>query len=331
VSGAPAAPRRAGSRIWGQVRAVWHVMRANPLTAVGFLLVLAIILVTVLVVAVPAITGLFGPPRSILPYDPNQPDPIGTTPPSASHWFGTDQLGLDMFSRVIAALPLDLGIGLGIATISLIVGGGLGLVAGFWDRPGTLSGASSTAIMRTTDLFLAFPSLLLALAISTVLGKTLLATTIAIVLTWWPYYVRVTRGEVLAVKHQPYIVAARAAGVREGRIVLRHVVRNILEPLVVYFTLDVGTVIVTFSTVSFIGITLPPNVPEWGTMISYYTQNFPVTTDWWLIAGPGLAIFVTVLAFSLLGDGLRDLLDPRSRRVLVTATAPAAGSRGAEP
>lgn len=305
-------------------------MRANPLTAVGFLLVILIVFVTILVIAVPAITGLFGEPLTILPFDPNQPNGIGVSPPSATHWFGTDQAGLDIFSRVIAALPLDLGIGLGIATLSLIIGGGLGLVAGFWDRPGTIGGASSAVIMRSTDLFLAFPSLLLALAISTSLGKTLEATVIAIVLTWWPYYVRVTRGEVLSVKHQPYIVAARAAGVREGRIVLRHVLRNILEPLVVYFTLDVGTVIVTFSTVSFIGITLPPNVPEWGTMISYYTSNVSISTDWWLIAAPGLAIFVTVLAFSLLGDGLRDLLDPRSRRVLVTAATPAAGPAGGE-
>jgi peptide/nickel transport system permease protein len=324
-----ARPRRARQAL-SMVVGVWRVMRANPLTAVGFLLVLAIVLVTVLVVAVPFVTGLYGPPASILPYNPNQPNGIGVSPPSASHWFGTDQAGLDIFSRVIAALPLDLGIGVGIATLSLIVGGGLGLVAGFWDKPGTLGGVSSTVIMRFTDLFLAFPSLLLALAISASLGKTLEATAIAIVITWWPYYVRVTRGEVLSVKHQPYIVAARASGVREGRIVLRHVLRNILEPLVVYFTLDIGTVIVTFSTVSFIGITLPPNVPEWGTMISYYTSNVSVSTDWWLIAAPGLAIFVTVLAFSLLGDGLRDLLDPRSRRVLVTATSTTAARGGSD-
>lgn len=310
----------------GPIRTLWRVMRANPLTAVGFLLVVAICLAAFLIGVIPAVTGLFGAPVSILPYDPNQQNAIGATPPSAAHWLGTDQIGLDIFSRVLAALPLDLGIGLGIATLSLFVGGGLGLVAGFWDRPGTLGGIGSVVILRLTDVFLAFPSLLLALAISASLGKTLTATVIAVALTWWPYYVRVTRGEVLSVRHQPYIMAARAAGVPEHRILLRHVIRNVLEPLVVYFTLDVGTVIVTFSTISFIGIALPPNVPEWGTMVSYYSNLVSISTQWWVIAGPGLAIFITVLAFSLVGDGLRDLLDPRSRRVLAEAQTINAGA-----
>jgi len=310
----------------GPIRTVWRVMRANPLTAVGFVLVIAICLAAFLIWFVPTVTGLFGTPVSILPYNPNAQNAIGATPPSWSHWFGTDQIGLDIFSRVMAALPLDLGIGVGIATLSLFVGGFLGLVAGFWDRPRTVGGIASVVILRITDIFLAFPSLLLALAISATLGKTLTATIIAVSLTWWPYYVRVTRGEVLSVRHQPYITAARAAGVKELRILARHVVRNILEPLVVYFTLDVGTVIVTFSTISFIGIALPPNVPEWGTMVSYYTNLVSISTQWWVIAGPGLAIFVTVLAFSLVGDGMRDLLDPRSRRVLAEAQGIQAGA-----
>jgi peptide/nickel transport system permease protein len=310
----------------GMLITVWRVMRANPLTAFGFILVILICAAAFLIWFVPTVTGPLGHSISILPYDPNAQSSIGATPPSAAHWFGTDQIGLDIFSRVMAALPLDLGIGVGIATLSLFVGGFLGLVAGFWDRPGTAGGLVSVVILRLTDIFLAFPSLLLALAISASLGKTLTATIIAVSLTWWPYYVRVTRGEVLSVRHQPYIMAARSAGVSEFRILARHVVRNILEPLIVYFTLDVGTVIVTFSTISFIGISLPPNVPEWGTMVSYYTNLVSISTQWWVIAGPGLAIFVTVLAFSLVGDGMRDLLDPRSRRVLAEAQSISAGA-----
>jgi peptide/nickel transport system permease protein len=143
---------------------------------------------------------------------------------------------------------------------------------------------------------------------------------LAVLLTWWPYYVRLTRGEVLAVKHRPYVVAARAAGVSEVRILFRHVLRNLIEPLLVYYTLDIGTVIITFSTISFVGIGVPLEVSEWGTMVEAYEQL--LLTHPWTVLAPGAAIFITVLAFSLFGDGLRDILDPRSRRTLVQAVAP---------
>ncbi|TLZ66139.1 MAG: ABC transporter permease [Methanobacteriota archaeon] len=306
------------------------VLRANPLTLIGFVVVLFISVTAFLVAVVPPVSQtLLGHPMSIAPYDPNAllPCPvIGNStvcaqPPSAEHLFGTDRSGRDVFSRVLVALPLDLAIGFAVAGFSLLLGGGLGLVAGFWDRPWTIGGIVSLTIMRVTDVFLAFPSLVLALAIAATLGRGTVPCVLAILLTWWPYYVRLTRGEVLAVKHQPYIVAARSAGVSEGRILFRHVFRNILEPLVVYFTMDVGTVLVVFSTISFIGIGVPPEVPEWGNMVSAYGDYlllFP-----WMVIFPGLAIFVTVLAFSLLGDGLRDILDPRSRRALTQAVVPA--------
>jgi peptide/nickel transport system permease protein len=225
-----------------------------------------------------------------------------------------------MLSRVLAALPLDLFIGFAVTGFALLLGGGLGLVAGFWDAPRTLGGVVSSVILRITDVFLAFPSLVLALAIAASLGRGTGPSILAILFTWWPYYVRLVRGEVLAVKHQPYVVAARAAGVSNIRILFRHVLRNILEPLVVYYTLDVGTVIVTFSTISFVGIGVPLNTPEWGNMILDYKQ-FLISYPWTVLAA-GAAIFVTVLALSLLGDGLRDVLDPRSRRVLAQAAAP---------
>jgi len=314
----PRAPRRPRSHAWSAVRETLSILRANPLTFLGFLLVTGLTVLALLVELVPAVTGLYGPPVHLYPYDPV----AGFTtnllqPPSSAHWLGTDQVGLDLFSRALAALPIDLSIGFAISGFGLLVGGALGLVAGYWDRPWTLGGALSTTILRFTDIFLSIPTLLLALAIVTVLGRGYVQTILALMITWWPYYVRLVRGEVLSIKAQPYIAAARAAGVTDGGIVRRHVLRNLIEPVVVYYTMDVGTVIVVFSTISFIGATFPPTLPEWGTMVETYADFFPGAP--WPVLSMSLAIIVTVLAFSLLGDGLRDILDPRSRRVLAQA------------
>lgn len=256
-------------------------------------------------------------------------DYLGVTATFMAYWhlMGTDSIGRDIFSRVLVALPLDLAIGFAIAGFALLAGGGLGLVAGFWDKPRTILGSLSVLIMRLTDVFLAFPSLVLALAIAASLGRGTGPAILAVMLTWWPFYVRLTRGEVLAVKHLPYVTAARSSGVSDVHIMVRHVLRNVIEPLVVYFTMDVGTVIVTFSTISFIGIGVPPSTPEWGSMVEGY-EKFLLTLPW-TVLWPGAAIFVTVLAFSLLGDGLRDILDPRSRRVLTRAAGIAIAPAGA--
>lgn len=258
-------------------------------------------------------------------------------PPSFAHPFGTDQAGIDIYSEVMLALPLDLGIGITIAGFALLAGGALGLVAGFWDRPGTLGGVASSVILRLTDVFLAFPSLLLGLAIVAALGPGIPQAILAVLLTWWPYYVRLVRGEVLAVKHLGYVTAARAAGVREGRILLRHVLRNVLEPAVVYFTLDIGTVLVVFSTIAYIvpGVIRYPVPAEWGSMLSFFQERYVISQVWWELAFPGGAIFLAALSFSLLGDGLRDVLDPRSRRALVRApvrssSSPAGATERAE-
>jgi peptide/nickel transport system permease protein len=321
----PASLPRAASKARGYVTSVGRslrlfvsVMRANLLTLIGFILTVLIVGTAAVVVLVPAITGLFGAPLSALPYPPTQ---LFTGPvlaaPSPAHLLGTDQVGRDVFSRVLAALPVDLGIGFTIAAFSVLLGGGLGLVAGYWDRPWTLGGIQSVMILRITDVFLSIPSLILALAISEVLGRGTVQSELAVMATWWPYYVRLTRGEVLAIKNQPYVVAARAAGVSDSRILFRHVLRNLLEPVLVYFTMDIGTVIVTYSTISYIGIGVPPAIPEWGNMIQAY-QDLLLSQPW-MVGGVAAAIFLTVLAFSLLGDGLRDVLDPRSRRILSTA------------
>lgn len=287
-----------------------RILWANPLSFVGFVLVVVIAVMAFLAVVAPGL---------VLLYPPNQLSTAYHQAPSWAHPLGTDELGRDIYSNVVAALPIDLAIGFSVAGISLVAGGALGLVAGYWDRPGTLGGIVSVTIMRLADIFLSFPSLVLALAIAASIGRTVDGAIVAVLVTWWPYYVRLARGEVLSVKHQPYVMAARAAGVREGRILLRHVLRNVLEPLVVYFTMDVGTVIVVISTIFYVVQVLPyPSAtPEWGSMIEYY-QSFLSTYPWTVLA-PGVAIFVTVLAFSLLGDGLRDILDPRSRRAQAEA------------
>jgi peptide/nickel transport system permease protein len=309
-----------------------RVLRANPLTLLGFAMVVVIVILALLIAFLPAVSqGLLGHPVSILPYDPAYypspcPGPIVNNatvcalPPSSQHILGTDNLGRDMFSRVLAALPLDLAIGFSVTLFALLLGGSLGLVAGYWDRPGTIGGAFSVIILRLADVFLAFPSLVLALAIAATLGRDLVPSLLAILFTWWPYYVRLVRGEVLVVKQQPYIIAAKAAGVSDVRILMRHVIRNIIEPVMVYFTLDVGTVVVTFSTISFIGVGVKLGVLEWGNMVEGY-QEF-LTSFPWTVLSAGAAIFVTVLAFGLLGDGLRDILDPRSRRALAQAAVP---------
>ncbi len=315
------------SSVYETFRILW----ANPLSFIGFLLVLLIAGTAVVLALAPILSQkLLGVTITLLPYNPNAISNDLHQPPSFKHYFGTNTLGQDIYSQVMTALPLDLLLAVGVAGTALAVGIGLGLIAGFWDARGTVGGASSVAILRVTDVFLAFPSLVLAIALAALLGRGLTATVIALIVTWWPYYVRLVRGEVLSLKTQPYIYSARSAGVRERRIVTRHVLRNLIEPLMVYFTLDVGTVIVVFSTISYVGVGPGVGTWEWGTMIFQY-QSYLIPYPWMVLA-PGAAIFITVLAFSLFGDGLRDLLDPRSRRALAAPeTGPTAVVGGVVP
>lgn len=319
----PAHPQPILRRAGGGVLTFLRVMRANPLTFAGFVVVSALLIMAVIMVTAPTL---------LTPYPPDHLTTAYSQSPSWRHPFGTDGLGIDIYAETLYALPLDLALAFVIAGVAMIGGGALGLVAGFWDRPGSIGAACSLVILRITDIFLAFPSLILALAIAVSLGRGVWQLIVAILLTWWPFYVRLVRGETLAVKHLPYVTAARAAGVTNGRIVLRHVLRNVLEPVVVYFTLDVGTVLVTLSTIGFVGLGLPyPSQAEWGGMISYYQNAGLITEAPWTVLGPGLMIFITVLAFSLLGDGLRDILDPRSRRVLAGTGTGAIGAGTIEP
>ena len=273
---------------------MWRALKANPLLAVGCALVLLIVLVAIFapfLAPSPADAGTATHPFVVL------------RAPSAGHWFGTDQVGRDILSKVIYGTRVSPVIAVIVLVIACGIGVPLGVAAGF------LGGWVDELIMRVTDVFLAFPPLLLALALAAVLPASLTSLTIAIAAVWWPWYVRLLRGQAASVAGRPYVEACRALGVSRLRIIFRHVLPNSITPLLVQVSLDVGGVILTASALSFLGLGAQDPTPDWGLMVAEGQSYF--TPDWWLVTFPGLAILVTAFAFNLLGDGLRDLLDPK--------------------
>jgi len=226
-------------------------------------------------------------------------------PPSLVHPFGTDQLGRDVLSRVIAGYRISAVMGVEIVALGGASGTFLGLIAGY------LGGRIDEAIMRVTDMFLAFPSLVLAMAISAALGPSLEHTFIAVSVVWWPSYTRLLRGSVLSAKENEYVEAARAVGESEWRIIFLEIFPNVSSSVIVQATLDLGKAILTAASLSFIGFGAQPPIPEWGAMVSS-GRDF-ISRQWWVATFPGLAILLTVIGFNLFGDGLRDALDPRMR------------------
>jgi peptide/nickel transport system permease protein len=238
-------------------------------------------------------------------------DPIATSwgairkAPSAAHWFGTDEIGRDVLSRVIWGTRASLLAGVVSVSISLLLGVPIGLAAGF------LGGAVDTVISRITDAFLACPFLILAIALAAFLGPSLSNAMIAIGVSATPIFVRLTRAQVINVKVEDYIEAARAVGNPPWRIALRHVLPNITAPLIVQATLAIAAAVIAEASLSFLGLGQQPPAPSWGSMLNTaknYVDNAP-----WMAIWPGLSIFLLVLAFNLVGDGLRDALDPRQR------------------
>lgn len=227
-------------------------------------------------------------------------------PPSALHLFGTDNLGRDLLSRIIFGARIPLMISSAVALAVLLIGPLLGALAGYY------GGWLDEAIMRITDIFLAFPALVLAMALVAILGPNLRNLAIAIIVTWWPWYTRLVRGMAVSLRERPYVEAARTMGVRSPVIVARHILPNSFGPVVVQISLDIGTIILEVAGLSFLGLGAQPPTPEWGLMVSDGVQY--VLAQWWISFFPGLAIFLLVLAFNLVGDGLRDVLDPRMKR-----------------
>ena len=266
----------------------------NPLMVAGgvmSVLILLVALLAPLLAPFPADAGSATHPFMVL------------RAPSAQHWFGTDNVGRDVYSRVLYGARISPLIALVVLVLACAIGVPLGIAAGFF------GGWVDEAIMRVTDIFLAFPSLLLALALAEVLPPSLITLTIAIAVTWWPWYTRLIRGQAASVAGRPYVESCRALGISSPRILLRHVLPNSITPLIVQVSLDVGGVILTVSALSFLGLGAQDPTPDWGLMVAE-GQNYFMTA-WWVVTFPGLAILVTAFAFTLLGDGLRDLLDPK--------------------
>jgi len=275
-----------------------QLLAGNKEALIGTLIVVGFILMALLV----SLSKLFG--IQITPYDPiaQNVGPV-LAPPSFAHLLGTDVGGRDVFSRIIVATPNDVAVSLAVVGFALAAGAMIGSVAAF--RGGLLD----EALMRFTDVIFALPALVLAMAISIALGAGVTNMMIALMIIWWPPYARVARGEALRVAHQNYIEAARLSGLGTMKILLKHVLRNIIVTMLVYATLDIGTVILVYSGLSYLGLSVRPPQPDWGEMVSSY-QDYMLTAPWLPII-PGSIIALGVVGFSLLGDGLRDMLEAR--------------------
>jgi peptide/nickel transport system permease protein len=230
---------------------------------------------------------------------------IRLKPPSSAHWLGTDALGRDVFTRLIYGARISLFTGIVVVLVSAVFGTLVGGIAAF------VRGRAEEIIMRVTDLVLCFPPIILAMAIAAALGIGTLNTIIAMLVVWWPKFARLARSLVLVQRSQEYVEAAIVMGLSPARILLRHIIPNSVGPLIVLVTLDVGNAIITFAGLSFLGLGVVPPTPEWGSMVS---EGRELVEQWWVASFPGLAILTIVLGFNFLGDGVRDWLDPRSRR-----------------
>jgi peptide/nickel transport system permease protein len=272
----------------------WRNLRRHPraLVSGGFILILLLI-----AIGGPLLTR--DDPKVSHPAD-------GIQPPSVAHPLGTDDLGRDVLARVVAGARVSLTVGIIAVGIGLTAGVSLGLLAG------TRGGATDLLIMRGIDALLAFPGLLLAIAITSALGPNLRNAMIAIGIVAIPVYTRLTRGQVLQVRAREFVEAARASGAGEARVAFRHILPNILNPLIVQASLSVAFAILAEASLSFLGLGVQPPAPTWGSDINH-ARAYLSNGFWWMSVGPGVAILLTVLAFNFLGDSLRDLLDPRTR------------------
>ncbi len=277
-----------------QLKEMWASLAANRGAVVGLV-----------IIALLAIVAIFG--KWLMPYDPNYSDmTLSFQTPGAAHWFGTDQLGRDIFSRIIDGTRISLTVGISAVAISLTIGTVLGAVAGY------RGGRADTVIMRIMDMMLAIPSILLAIAFMAALGKGIDKAVIAIGLVSIPEYARIVRGCILSVKENDYVQAARVVGNRDARIVFKHILPNVLSSIVVRATLGISSAVLDTAALGFLGLGVQPPFAEWGDMLGR-ARGFIFSAPYTLVF-PGIAITITVLAFNLLGDGLRDALDPKSRK-----------------
>jgi peptide/nickel transport system permease protein len=270
----------------------WHRFLTRPGAVIGAVVILLFILI-----------AIFAP--VIAPFDPNEISRNRRDAPSSTHWMGTDELGRDVLSRVIYGARISLRVGLIAVSIGLVAGSVLGLVAAYF------GGWLDAVIMRVIDVLLAFPGILLAIGIIAVLGPSLFNVMIAIGIELIPVYTRTARASTLSVKELEYVVGAKSIGGRSGRILFKHILPNIVAPLIVLATIGVAGSILTAAGLSYLGLGAQPPTAEWGAMLSA-SRSF-LRDAWWMATFPGLAIVLVVLSLNLFGDGLRDILDPRMR------------------
>jgi peptide/nickel transport system permease protein len=269
-------------------------VRRNPTLVLGVVVLALIVLVALLapwLAPVPADAGTATHPFQVL------------ASPSSAHPFGTDLVGRDLLTRIMYGARISLRLVVEVLVIAGLVGIPLGLVAGYF------GGHVDQVIMRVTDVFLAFPALLLSLAIAFVLTPSVSNMTIAIAVTWWPWYTRLVRGEAASIATRPYIESCRTLGVSPIRILLRHVLPNSVTPVLVQMSMDAGGILLTAASISFLGLGAQDPTPEWGLIVSQGAQYF--STQWWFVTFAGLAILFTAISFNLIGDGVRELLDPK--------------------
>ena len=286
-------PTRAPVGVRLRLRRLMRDTRSDPRLLFGFVLVALVL------------AAIFAP--LIAPYPPLQYHPaIAAQPPSPAHWLGTDALGRDQLSRVIYGARISLSVGAGAIVLGGLIGSALGIIGGY------ARGWVDQVITIFVDALLAFPSLILALAIAAALGSGITNVVIALAIVRIPIYVRLARGQTLQVRSLDYVTASRAVGTPAWRILLRHIFPNIFSALLVQATLSVSFAILDESILSFLGLGAQPPTPEWGTMISDAQPYLTGATDSWMILGPALAITITVLSLNLFGDALRDRLDPRT-------------------
>jgi len=243
--------------------------------------------------------------KSVLPYNPIEQNvgPI-LAAPSSAHLFGTDNLGRDVYSRIVFATPNDLFVSAVVIASSFAVGIILGGMAGFW------GGILDEVLMRSTDVIFAIPALVLAMSIAVILGPGLIHMMYALMIIWWPPYARLARGEALRVSQQNFIESARTSGIRTFTILRKHLIPNILTPMIAYATLDIGTVVVVYAGLSYLGLSVQPPTPDWGAMVNAY-QDYLVSAPW-LPLFPAIIIAAVVIGFSLLGNALRDAIETQS-------------------
>jgi len=277
-----------------ETRYMLFLIRRSPLVIAGFVIITVYVLLAILA---PYIT----------PYGPTERNWYETLdPPSPTHIWGTDQNGGDVYSMVIWATQIDLKIAISVVAVALVLGSFIGAAAGYF------GGAVDEVVMRITDVFFAFPGLILAMAIVAALGERNLDNiSIALMMVWWPTYARLVRGQVLIEREKLYVEAARSVGASDMRILVFHILPNTIQPVIVQATLDMGGVLLTAAGLSFIGFGAQAGTAEWGWMISQGQNHF---MDYWVTFYPGMAILLCALSFNLVGDGVRDILDPKLRR-----------------